>query len=161
MDVKHRVICAKDNQKLAKIIRDNLKAYKLDIPGTVYFDDNLDHLSDYYLAKPEARVYFVLCDESDDVVGGVSLAQVDFMDETCELQKLYLREDFKGKGLSYLLMELVEKKALELGYRRVYLETHSNLVQAIHLYEKCGFVEIARPKEVVHSTMDRFFIKEL
>ena len=32
---------------------------------------------------------------------------------------------------------------------------------AIHIYEKCGYKEIDRPKEVVHSTMNRFFLKFL
>ena len=32
---------------------------------------------------------------------------------------------------------------------------------AIHIYEKCGYKEIDRPKEAVHSTMNRFFLKYL
>ena len=30
---------------VADLIRTNLKAHHLDIPGTVYFDDGLDHIS--------------------------------------------------------------------------------------------------------------------
>ena len=33
---------------VADLIRTNLKAHHLDIPGTVYFDDGLDHISDFY-----------------------------------------------------------------------------------------------------------------
>ncbi len=47
------------------------------------------------------------------------------------------------------------------GYKQSYLETHDNLQAAIHIYEKCGYKEIERPKEVVHSTMNRFFLKVL
>ena len=36
------------DQALADMIRVNLKKHSLDIPGTVYFDDNLNHLSDFY-----------------------------------------------------------------------------------------------------------------
>jgi putative acetyltransferase len=43
----------------------------------------------------------------------------------------------------------------------MYLETHNNLKAAIHVYKKCGYREIERPKAVVHSTMNRFFLKEL
>ena len=32
---------------------------------------------------------------------------------------------------------------------------------AVHLYEKCGYKEIERPAAVVHSTMNRFFLREL
>ncbi len=35
---------------LAGLIRSSLKAHQLDIPGTVYFDEGLDHLSVYYIS---------------------------------------------------------------------------------------------------------------
>lgn len=156
----YRLIEPKDDRILAEIIRDNLKAYKLDIPGTVYFDDNLNHLSDFYLASPQ-RVYFIALDDDDNIVGGIGLAELDFMEDTAELQKLYLTDAAKGQGLSYKLMELVEKAAINKGYKRMYLETHTNLKTAIHVYEKCGYKLIEKPKEVVHSSMNRFYIKEM
>ena len=57
--------------------------------------------------------------------------------------------------------QYIEDRMRESGYKASYLETHENLQAAIHIYEKCGYMEIVRPKEVGHSTMNRFFIKEL
>ena len=156
----YRIIEPKDNLILANIIRDNLKANKLDIPGTVYFDENLNNLSDFYLASPQ-RAYFIALDDNDNIIGGIGLAELGFMDDTAELQKLYLTDAAKGQGLSYKLIELVEETALNKGYNRIYLETHTNLKAAIHLYEKCGYKLIEKPKEVVHSSMNRFYLKEL
>ena len=130
---------------VADLIRTNLKAHQLDIPGTVYYDDGLDHLSDFY--DGPGRVYYVLLQDGQ-VVGGI-------------LQKLYLSDAVKGRGLGYDLIDYIEKCARELGYRRMYLETHNNLQTAIHVYEKAGYHEIPRPESVVHSTMNRFFLKEL
>ena len=146
---------------VAELVRSNLKAHQLDIPGTVYFDDNLYHLSEFYNAMPDKRIYYVLTDESDNVLGGVGLAEFAGIEDCAELQKLYLNDCVKGRGLSYDLMSKVELAARELRYKRIYLETHDNLKAAIHLYEKCGYKEIERPKAVVHSTMNRFFLKEL
>ncbi len=146
---------------LADLIRTNLKKYALDIPGTVYFDDNLNHLSDFYLADHDRRFYYIVTDDSDRLVGGVGLAEVSFFEDCCELQKLYLDDEVKGAGLSYRLMSLIEDKARELGYKRMYLETHDNLAAAIHVYEKCDYKEIERPESAVHATMNRFFLKEL
>ena len=42
-----------------------------------------------------------------------------------------------------------------------YIETHDKLQAAIHIYEKKGYEEIERPREVVHSSMNRFFRKAL
>ena len=156
----YRIIEPKDNLILANIIRDNLKANKLDIPGTVYFDENLNNLSDFYLASPK-RAYFIALDDNDNIIGGIGLAELGFMDDTAELQKLYLTDAAKGQGLSYELIELVEETSLNKGYKRIYLETHTNLKAAIHLYEKCGYKLIEKPKEVVHSSMNRFYLKEL
>ncbi|SCZ81315.1 GNAT family N-acetyltransferase [Pseudobutyrivibrio xylanivorans] len=159
--MNYRIIEEKDNSILAKILRDNLKAHNLDIPGTVYFDEAVNHLSDYYLANPEKRTYYVILDESNTVIGGIGLDELAFMSDTAELQKLYLTDKAKGSGLSYKLMDLIENTARDMGYKQMYLETHDNLAAAIHVYEKCGYKEIDRPEAVVHSSMNRFYLKEL
>ncbi|MBO6128617.1 MAG: GNAT family N-acetyltransferase [Pseudobutyrivibrio sp.] len=140
----YRIIEPKDDLILADIIRENLKTHNLDIPGTVYFDDNLNRLSEFYLASPK-RTYFIALDDANNIIGGIGLAELDFMDGTAELQKLYLIDAAKGQGLSYKLMALVEKAAIDKGYKQIYLETHTNLKTAIHVYEKCGYKLIEKP----------------
>ncbi len=71
--MNYRIIDERDNQILAQILRDNLKAHNLDVPGTVYFDDVVDHLSDYYMADPDKRTYYVVVDDSNTVIGGIIL----------------------------------------------------------------------------------------
>ena len=146
---------------LAELIRVNLRKYSLDIPGTAYYDENLNHLSDFYLSDPQKRCYYVMTDESDKVVGGIGLAEIDLFHDCCELQKLYLSDEVKGAGISYRLITMIEDKARELGYKHIYLETHDNLDAAIHVYEKSGYKEIEKPAGIVHATMNRFFIKDL
>lgn len=158
--MEYREINKADDIALADIVRRNLKAHGLDIPGTVYFDDNLDHLSDFYLGDKARRYYFIAV-EDDEVVGGVGLAEFEYFEDCAELQKLYLTDRVKGRGIGYQLIRMVEEKARELGYRKMYLETHTNLQAAIHIYKKCGYKEIEKPAGVAHATMNRFFIKEL
>ena len=146
---------------LAALIRRSLQAHGLDIPGTAYFDAGLEHLSDYYGAEPARRAYFVLVDDDGSLAGGIGLAECPMFQGCAELQKLYLSDQVKGRGLGYQLIERVEDAARERGYRRMYLETHTNLRAAMHIYEKTGYVQIDRPDAVVHSTMDRFYLKEL
>ena len=147
--------------KLAELIRTNLKKYHLDIPGTAYFDENLNHLSDFYLADPGKRYYYVVMDDDDRPVGGIGLAEISLFEDCCELQKLYLADEVKGAGFGYKMISMIEDKAKELGYKRIYLETHDNLEAAIHVYKKSGYKEIDKPQGIVHATMNRFFIKEL
>ena len=159
--MQYRHITPSDDGEIAKIIRDNLKANSLDIPGTVYFDSNLDHISTFYLADPSKRDYFIMTDSEGLVIGGIGLAEFDGFDECAELQKLYLTDGAKGNHLGYDMIKLIEERAKELGYRQMYLETHTNLAVAIHIYEKCGYKEISKPESVVHGGMNSFFIKEL
>ena len=154
-------ITAEDDAALARIVRHNLEMHDLALPGTAYYDEQLDHLSGYYLAEPEKRFYLVLRDGDGRTLGGVGVAELPFFEDCGELQKLYLADEAKGAGLGYALIARIEEKARELGYRRLYLETHSNLKAAIHEYEKSGYRQIPRPREAVHGTMDRFYIKEL
>ena len=143
---------------MAAIVRAALKAHGLDIPGTAYFDEALDHLSVYY-DRP-GRAYYVLL-EDGAVTGGVGLAQFEGLPGCCELQKLYLSPAARGRGLGYRMIRFIEDRARALGYRQIYLETHTNLQAAIHEYERSGYRQIPRPAAVVHTTMDRFYIKEL
>lgn len=59
----HRRIEAADDQKIAETIRANSAKLGLAVPGTAYFDPELDHLSVYYQADPARRAYFVAPDE--------------------------------------------------------------------------------------------------
>ncbi len=151
-----RPISPEYDASMAGLVRVNLKSHRLDIPGTAYYDQALDHLSAFY--RHPGRAYYVLLQDGT-VVGGIGFAE--FQGDCCELQKLYLADGVKGKSLSYGMISFVEEKARELGYRRIYLETHANLTAAIHVYERSGYREIPRPAGVVHSTMNKFYQKQL
>ncbi len=156
-----RRIEERDDAAIASIIRENLKKFGLDIPGTAYFDPELDHLSAYYKAREGHATYFIATDEEGRVIGGVGACAFSEMEDCVELQKLYLVEEVKGKGYGRKLLELIEDWAKEKGYRQAYLETHSNLDIALKLYETSGYELIAKPDFVVHTTMDHFYLKQL
>jgi putative acetyltransferase len=156
-----RPICVSDDAKIAEIIRKNLEAFHLNIPGTAYFDPELACLSKFYKAAPEKRAYFVAECGNKTVAGGAGIAEFAGFDHCAELQTLYLSDAAKGKGLGKQLMQTAEEFARAAGYRLLYLETHTNLKAAICLYEKLGFRQIEKPAGVFHETMNRFYIKQL
>lgn len=69
--LNYRKIEPADDKALAELIRANLEYCHLDIAGTVYFDPELDHMSGFYNADPQKRVYFTARDEAGNVIGGV------------------------------------------------------------------------------------------
>lgn len=156
-----RPITPADDAAIARIIRENLKAHHLDIPGTAYFDPELTCLSGFYGAKPDRRAYFIAANRDGSVIGGAGIAEFEGLPNCAELQKLYLCDGEKGKGYGKLLMQAAAAFARAAGYDCLYLETHTNLEAAIGLYEKMGFCRIEQPAAVLHSTMNRFYWKRI
>lgn len=155
-----REIQEKDNNSLFLLIRKSLEDAELNIPGTAYFDESIKAMSEYYKGFPK-RKYFVVVDENDEVLGGAGFAEFN-NDSVAELQKLYIFEHARGKGLGCKLVKIVEEEAKKVGYKKLYLETHHNLSVAINLYKKLNYKLLKTPLVgSEHSTMDYFFEKEL
>jgi putative acetyltransferase len=132
-----RTITFLDNKNLAKIIRDSLLEFGAARPGTVYFDESTDHLSEVF--KVRGSCYFVVTLDGE-VVGGAGIyPTANLPEDTCELVKLYLFAKIRGKGLGKLLMQKCEEAAALAGYKNIYLETMPELNIAVPLYEKMGY----------------------
>jgi len=154
-----REIQKKDNEIIMTIIKSSLEALKLDIPGTAYFDPQLNDLYHFYNQFEHANYWIVELDGK--VVGGIGIAPFNAKERICELQKLYLVPEAQGLGLSIKLMETALAFAAE-HYEKCYLETLHELTAACSLYKKFGFMLLQEPLEgSEHSAMDAWFIKDL
>ncbi|WP_128102267.1 GNAT family N-acetyltransferase [Paenibacillus sp. DCT19] len=154
-----REIKQEDNTKIKEIIQDSLKTLGLAIPGTAYFDPQLNDLHDYYNHLKHAQYWVV--EIEGEVVGGVGIAPFNEQDNVCELQKLYLSEKTQGYGMGKKLMETALSFASK-HYAKCYLETKQELKTACVLYEKFGFNLLDKPLSgSEHSAMDAWYIKEL
>lgn len=155
-----RTIEPTDNKSMAKIIRDTLTEFKANKPGTVYFDEATDHLSDVF--KADGSIYFVA--EWDGVIlggGGIYPTQ-NLPANTCELVKLYLSAKARGRGIGKLLLGKCVDAAKELGYKKIYLETMPELIIAIPMYEKFGFTYLTAPQgSSGHGGCDVWMIKDV
>ncbi len=164
-----RTIKPGNDQALATIIRDTLTEFKANKPGTVYYDDTTDHLSEVF--KTTGSIYFVA--ELDarlndgvgqgEIMGGSGIYPTANLPEgTCELVKLYLSSKARGKGLGKTLLQKCIVAAKEMGYKKIYLETMPELTIAIPMYEKLGFTYLpAAQGSSGHTGCDVWMIKEL
>ena len=135
--VNIRTIQEKDNTALAILIRSTLKEFGANHPGTVYYDESTDHLFDIF--KTPRSIYYV-ADLNGEVVGGGGIYPTEGLPtDTCELVKMYLYPQIRGKGLGTLLIRKCMEFAKQTGYHNIYLETMPELQQALKTYQKLGF----------------------
>jgi ribosomal protein S18 acetylase RimI-like enzyme len=110
------------------------------------FDKELAGLPGDY-APPEGRLLLVECE--GQLAGCVALHKLD--SGVCEMKRLYLRSQFRGKGLGRALTERIIAEARQIGYRRMRLDTVEPVMKdAVAMYRKLGFKEIApyRPNPI-------------
>jgi putative acetyltransferase len=110
------------------------------------FDKELAELPGDY-APPDGRL--LLLDHDGKPAGCVALHKLDV--ETCEMKRLYLRREFRGKGLGLGLARAIMDEARKIGYRNMRLDTVEPVMKdAVAMYRKMGFQEIApyRPNPI-------------
>lgn len=127
-----------DRAAIESLVFSVLREYGLK-PDPSCTDADLCDLEAFYQAA--GGVFEVLVDASGEVIGTVGLLRVH--SATCELRKMYLAREARGKGLGRMLLEHALQRAVELGFRRVQLETASVLREAVALYESRGFSRYA------------------
>ena len=155
-----REIEPKDNLKIADVIRNVFE--ELDAPkvGTAYADPHLNTLFEVY--QKDHEIYFVV--EKDEIIlGGCGIGNlVDAEIKICELQKMYLAKEARGKGIANALMQKCLAFAKQAGYDKCYIETLPFMKDAQKLYVKSGFSYIDGPMGVTgHNACDVFMIKNL
>ena len=110
------------------------------------FDKELAGLPGDY-APPEGRL--LLVEVEGQLAACVALHKLD--SAICEMKRLYLRPQFRGKGLGRALAERIIAEARQIGYRRMRLDTVEPVMKdAVAMYRRLGFKEIApyRPNPI-------------
>lgn len=110
------------------------------------FDQELASLPGDY-ALPRGRL--LLATQQGVAAGCVALHPLE--GGICEMKRLYVRPQFRGRGLGKLLAQQVIREARALGHRQLRLDTVEPMMgEAVAMYRKMGFREIApyRPNPI-------------
>lgn len=82
-------------------------------------------------------IWFALLDNTP--IGTVTMIKSN---DSYEVAKLAVTEKYKKLGIGKRLMKVAIEFARENSTKKIYLFTNHNLIPAINLYKKCGFVQI-------------------
>ena len=138
-----RSITPDDNVEIARIIRACLKEFGADKPGTVYYEDSTDHLYEVFREKDSS--YFIAEENGIMLGGGGIFPSPGLPNGTCEMVKMYLLPESRGKGIGIALINKCFDTAKQNGFNTVYIESMLVLDRAIALYESYGFKRLSAP----------------
>ena len=155
-----REIQKADNEQVARVIRSVLEDLGVPKVGTAYADPSLDDMHEAYNAGK--AVYFVL-ERNGKILGGAGVAQLEnYQGPVCELQKMYFLQEARGLGYGRQMIESCIAKAIDFGYRQMYIETMPYMKDAQRLYVKHGFYYIDQPMgDTGHSACPVWLLKDL
>lgn len=155
-----REIKTKDNEQIAKVIRDVLIEMGVPKVGTAYEDKALNDMTEAYNMPTSA--YFVL-ENNGKIIGGAGVAQLDNYDgNICEFQKMYFLPEARGLGLGSKMIATCLEKAKKIGFEKCYLETMPYMNSARALYKKNGFISLDKPiGDTGHFSCNVWMLKDL
>lgn len=118
----------------------------------LYEEPDEVHLRDPHgsIIAPGGAVFVAL--DGSDVIGTAAIAPHG--DGEMELIKLTVAEPARGTGLARRLVDTCIAFARHANVPRVVLVSNSNLVAAVKLYEKMGFVHRPMPASNPYATAD-------
>lgn len=103
------------------------------------YEAELAHLEEKY-GPPDGRLYLAYWEGA--LAGCIGLRKMD--ETTCEMKRLYVRPQFRGKHIGERLVEQIIGEAKTIGYTVMLLDTLPFLDSAIRLYRGFGFYEVSR-----------------
>ena len=155
-----RPIQPNDNVPMARIIRQVMTEYGAVGHGYSINDAEVDALYEQYGAPDHA---FFVVESNGRVVGGAGIGPLAGGGESvCELRKMYLLPEGRGRGLGRQLLGQCLAAARERGYRTCYLETVHRMGKAQRLYLAAGFKSLPGPMgNTGHNACDAWYAMDL
>ena len=98
------------------------------------YEKEFDELPGDY-APPDGRLILAL--EGHTAVGCIALRKLD--EKTCEMKRMYVRPEYRAKGIGRRLAEIIIDEARKIGYTTIKLDTIATMKEAIVLYRSLGF----------------------
>ena len=132
------IVPARTSQDI-DITRTLFRAYQMSIDTDLcfqHFEAELASLPGKY-APPLGEI-LLAWDLDRRPLGCVALRPLD-RPGVCEMKRLYVTPEGRGRGLGRALLDAIIAKARKTGYREVWLDTLPDMAAAQELYRSAGF----------------------
>ncbi len=159
--IEYREIKKSDNNPLGEVMEKVLIEYNAVEGGSMLGDPTCFSMYNQYTDKNSIYYVAIL---NGKLVGGCGVKRISNIDNDgiCELQRMYLLKEARGKKIGKTLIEMCITKAKEFGFNEMYIESFPQMKEAISLYSKNGFYNIDyRIGNTGHDACDVKMLKKL
>ena len=94
-------------------------------------------IEEFIEENEQMLVFYVAYDVNENAVACGALKHFDV--STAEIKRMYVKPEYRGRGLSKLILTELENKAKELNYNKIVIETGLKQPEAMSLYFKFGY----------------------
>jgi GNAT superfamily N-acetyltransferase len=95
----------------------------------------------------------------EKIIACIALRAMPQFSDSGEVKRLYVKPEYRGRGIAVALHDALETYARDFGYQCLYLDTADNMTSAIRFYGQQGYERCARYNENPQATI--FMRKEL
>lgn len=113
---------------------------------------------DQYNKVPDLPTVVVICSEKKPLACGCFK---QYRNDSVEIKRMFVEKEYRGKGLSKLILNELEKWAKESGFQFAILETSVHFKRAQNLYSKAGYSMIENYDQYVGLAESVCMKKEL
>lgn len=118
---------------------ENCKLLDIDLDKRVGNEIQRDKFNQYNQLDKIEQALVVYVDNAVAGAGTLRKYQYSDISDAVELKRIFVREEYQGKGIgTQLVLELIDW-ARQLGYKNLILETGELLKESCHVYKKVGF----------------------
>jgi putative acetyltransferase len=143
-----------DRQPAADLIASVLAEYQLTCDPDCADRDVLQVEAAYWSTGGE----FWVVEHDGTLVGTAGFYPIARGENAVEIRKMYLLPSARGQGLGRFLLTFLETIIRQKGFQQIWIETASVLKEAVHLYERNGYL----PSTGVETKRcDRVYVKQI
>lgn len=152
-----RVMKVQDAQPASDLLRATLGAFT-EVESVIA--SSLRRIENLYNVYTRSHSLLIVTEHlaSKEIVAAVGigpLADLPIEEGYGEIRELAVARQYRGRGLGRIILEAAVRKVVELNYKKVYIQTTSDMKTASVLFEKLGFMPVYHSRKDAKNRADR------